>query len=326
VTTLFDATEPVEVAHLRDDRATRRLHCEDKVRIALYQALDEEPPPSLTEVARRLNYMTPERLYEIDKDRCRKIVAKHRKCPDAYWWRRRGARPICDDARIKELLENSLAQDHPTSAFHIATSLGYSGAGYIWRKFPILCRAIGKKIGLNKTIQLGNTRQALRAALEEEAPSSLGQISKRLGFGSPTPLRTYFPDLYHALVARRANYQANRRGKMRSALEAILSQEPPPTIPAVCNRLELSESWLYSLYPDLIRAIAAKHRLWRDQSMKDRRERSRVEIFQIVADLHRQGERPSQALLRARLSTNAIKDWGMISRLLKEAKRKLGVR
>jgi hypothetical protein len=326
VTAIFDATEPVEVAHLRDDRASRRLHCEDKVRIALDNALEEDPTPSLTEVARRLNYTTPARLYEIDRGRCGRILVRRRQSPDAFWWRGSGARPICDEARIKELLENSLGQEHPTSAFHIAISLGYSGAGRIWHKFPDLCRAIGAKIASNKTIQLDNSRQALRAALEEEPPPGLEQIRKRLGFGSPTPLRNYFPDLYQALVDRRANYQANRRDKMRIALEAILSEEPPPTILAVCERLGLSESWLYNLCPDLIRAIAARHRIRRDQSMKDRRERSRVEIFQIVADLHRQGERPSQALLRARLSTNAIKDWGMISRLLEEAKRELGVR
>jgi AraC-like DNA-binding protein len=326
VTAFLDNAQPPEVVHLRDDRAIQRSRCEERVRMALDQALAEEPPPSLTEVARRLNYTTPERLYEIDRGRCRKLSAKRRKCPDAYWWRRRGARPICDDIRIKELLENSLAQEHPTSAFHIATSLGYSGAGYIWRKFPVLCRAIGEKIALNKTMQLGNTRQALRTALEEEPPPSLDQISKRLGFGSPTPLRNYFPDLYQALVARRANYQANRRDEIRSALEAILSEEQPPTIPAVCKRVGLSESWLYSLYPDLIRAIAARHRIRRDRLMKDRREGSRKEVFQIVADLHRQGERPSQALVQARLSANAVKDWGTISGLLKEAKRRLNIR
>ena len=326
VTAFLDDAQPPDVIHLRDDRAIQRSRCEERVRVALDQALAEERPPSLTELARRLNYTTAERLYEIGRGRCRKILAKRRKSPDAFWWRRRGARPICDEARIKEILEESLAQEHPTSAFHIAISLGYSGAGSIWNKFPDLCRAIGKKIALNKTMQLGNTRQALRAALEEELPPSLEQISKRVGYGSPTPLRKYFPDLYRALVARRASYQADRKDKLRSALEAILTEEPPPTIPAVCKRLGLSESWLYSLYPDLIHAIAARHRIRRDQSMKDRRERSRMEVFQIVADLHRQGERPSQALVQARLSADAVKDWGTISRLLKEAKRRLNIR
>jgi hypothetical protein len=326
VMALFDATEPVEVAHLRDDRATRRLHCEDKVRIALDHALEEDPPPSLTEVARRLNYTTPGRLYEIDRGRCRRILARRRQSPDAFWWRRSGARPICDEARIKELLENSLAQKRPTSAFHIAISLGYSGAGRIWKKFPDLCRAIGAKIASNKTIQLGNTRQALRAALEEEPPASLEQISKRLGFGSPTPLRNYFPDLYRALVARRANYRANQRDKMRSALEAMLTEEPPPTVPAVCERLGLSERWFYNLYPDLIRAIAARHRVRRDQSMKDRRQLSRIEVFHIVSDLNSKGERPGRALVQTRLSADAVKDWGTVSRFLKEAKREFGIR
>ena len=60
--------------------------------------------------------------------------------------------------------------------------------------------------------------------------------------------------------------------------------------------------------------------------MKDRRERSRIEVFQIVADLHRKGKRPAQALVQAALSPNAVRDWGTISQFLKEAKRELNIR
>lgn len=228
VTAFLGNAQAPEVVHLRDDRAIQRSRCEDRVRLALDQALAEEPPPSLAELARRLNYTTAERLYKIDRGRCRKLLAKRRESPDAFWWRRPGARHICDAARIREILEKSLAQEQPTSAFHIAIGLGYSGAGSIWNKFPDLCRAIGEKIALNRTMQLSSIRQALRAVLEEDPPPSLEQISKRLGFGSPTPLRNHFPDLYSALIDRRTKYQANRRDKIRSALEAILSEEPRP--------------------------------------------------------------------------------------------------
>jgi transcriptional regulator with XRE-family HTH domain len=325
VTVFLDNAEPLEIVHLRDDRAIQRSRCKERVRTALDQALAEEPPPSLTAVARRLNYTTPERLYEIDPSRCRRLLAKRRHCPDAFWWRRPGAQPICDSRRIKELLQNSLAQEHPTSAYHIAISLGFSGGGAIWRKFPDLCRAIGKKIALNKRTQLDNTGQALRATLEENPAPSLERVCKRLGYESTTALRNYFPELCRALVARRACDRAGRKDQMRSALEAILSEEPPPTVPAVCKRNGLSESWLYNLHPDLIRAIAERHRTRRDQSMKDRRELSRTEVFQIVADLHRGGERPSHARVQAALSANAVRDWATISRFLKEAKRELGI-
>jgi hypothetical protein len=324
VTALLDNAKPPEVVHLRDERAIRRWSREERIRIALDQALAEKPPPSLTEVARRLNYTTPERLYEIDPGRCRRLVAKRFQSPDAFWWRRPGAQPICADSRIKALLEESLAQEHPTSAHRIAISLGFSGRGSIWQKFPELCRAIGRKIASNKRNHLDNTGQALRAALEENHAPSLEQVRKRLGYGSTTALRNYFPELCRALVARRATCQADRKNRLRGDLEAMLSEEPPPAVPAVCRRVELSASWIYNLHPNLIRAIAARYRARRDQSMKDRRALTRTEVFQIVTDLHRKGERPAQARVQAALSANAVKDWGTISKFMKEAKRQLG--
>jgi hypothetical protein len=203
---------------------------------------------------------------------------------------------------MKDLLENSLAQEHPTSAYQIAISLRYSGGGSIWQKFPDLCRAIGKKIASNKRRQLDSAQQMLRAAIEENPSPSLEQVRKRLGYETTTILRNHFPELCRALVARGASDRADRKNKVRATLEAILSEEPPPTIPAVCQRLGLSESRLYNLHPELIRAIAARHRARRDQSMKDRREFTRTEVFQIVADLHRKGERPAQARVQGRLT------------------------
>ena len=68
-------------------------------------------------------------------------------------------------------LEKSLAQEQPTSAFHIAIGLGYSVLVPV-NKFPDLCRAIGEKIALNRTMQLSSIRQALlRAVLEEDPPT-----------------------------------------------------------------------------------------------------------------------------------------------------------
>jgi hypothetical protein len=326
LTAFLDETEPPEVAQLRDERAIRRWRCEDRVRLALDQALTEDPPPSLTDVARRLNYKTTDRLYKVDPSRCRRLVKKRRHLPDAYWWRRPGAQPICNEGRIKDLLENSLAQEQPTSAYHIAISLGYSNGGSIWQKSPDLCRAIGKKIASNKRRQLDSAQQVLRAPIEENPSPSLEQVRKRLGYETTTTLRNYFPELCRALVARRASDRGDQKNKVRGTLEAALSEEPPPTIPVVCQRLGLSESWLYNLPPELIRAIAARHRVRRDQSMKDRRELTFTEVFQIVADLHLKGERPAQARVQGALSANAVKNWGTIGKFMKEAKRQLGIR
>ena len=326
LTALLDNTDPPEAAPLRDERAIRRWRCEERVRIALDQALTENPPPSLTQVARRLNYLSTDRLYEVDPSSCRKLVKKRHYLPEAHSWRRAGAQRICDRARINKLLENSLAQEHPTSAYHIAIGLGYSGGGSIWQEFPDLCRAIGKKIASNKRRQLGSTQQALRAALEESPAPSLEQVRKRLGYETPTTLRNYFPELCRALICRRARDRAEKKDKVRRTLEVALAEEPPPTIRAVSQRLGLSKGRLYSLHPELIRAIADRHRARQHHAMKERGEITRREVFQIVADLHRQGERPAHAMVLAALSANAIKEWHTVGELIKEARRALSIR
>jgi hypothetical protein len=56
LTAFLDETEPPELAQLR---------CEERVRKALDQALTEDPPPSLTDVARRLDYTRTERLIKL---------------------------------------------------------------------------------------------------------------------------------------------------------------------------------------------------------------------------------------------------------------------
>jgi hypothetical protein len=68
---------------------------------------------------------------------------------------------------LKEILEQSLKSDRPTSAHQIAVSLGYSNDGYVHQKYPELCRAIGEKIALAKQDEPDKMRRALENALPE---------------------------------------------------------------------------------------------------------------------------------------------------------------
>src|ERR1039458_3895188 len=50
----------------------------EHVRGVLDRAVCEQPPPSLSEIAQRLDYRGVERLYQVDADLCKRIAVKYR--------------------------------------------------------------------------------------------------------------------------------------------------------------------------------------------------------------------------------------------------------
>ena len=60
------------------------------------------------------------------------------------------------------------------------------------------------------------------------------------GFQTEDPLTARFPDLCRAIKAKRAEVWAVRRSMLPVALEAALSEEPPPTLEQIAHRLGYS--------------------------------------------------------------------------------------
>ena len=74
------AATDFDIAPLRNDRGIQSRRRGAEVRLSLAHALAEEPPPSVSEVARRLHFARSERLYQIDRAIgprcCRQGIAK----------------------------------------------------------------------------------------------------------------------------------------------------------------------------------------------------------------------------------------------------------
>ena len=199
-------------------------------------------------------------LYQIDQECCRRITARHRVASRVSQGEGRTPNQrICAKAKIRKRLEQSLAQEHPVSVNHIAQSLGYVNGGPFRLEFPELCRAIGKKQAALKQDRLRDAECALRAALEEDPPPSATELSKRLEYASPNVLRLNFPELYGALLARRAAYQAECKRKMHAYFLETLAGDSAPQVLEVCEKIGLSPSRTYVCYPELCHVIAAKH-------------------------------------------------------------------
>jgi len=81
-----------------------------------------------------------ERLYQADRALCHKIAARHRQSGTAIGGRSLERPGICEVARLKEILEQSLKSITPRIGPSIAAELGYANDGYIRQKFPACAR------------------------------------------------------------------------------------------------------------------------------------------------------------------------------------------
>ncbi len=312
------AATAFDIAPLRNDRGIQSRRRGAEVRLVLDRALAEEPPPSVSEVARRLNFARGERLYQIDRARSELIAARHREALRAL--PPRASRPRkCERPQMKRILEESLARECPVSTTQIAVQNGYSNAGCIRLEFPDLCRAIGRKIAQLKEAEMNANGEMLKSAIQEAPPPTAGQLASRLGFASPDVLARNFPTLYPALLERRNVYEKAKRQQLHSDLICALAENPAPTVPAVCARLGISRSWVYCLHRDLARAIAARHLRQRAESMEQRSDILRSEVFGIVKTMLDRGERPTRARIRKMLSANSLKAWKTLGRFFNEA-------
>jgi hypothetical protein len=233
---------------------------------------------------------------------------------------------ICSKAKIRKRLEQSLAQEHPVSVYHIAQNLGYVNGGPFRLEFPELCWAIGKKQAALKQDRLRDAECALRAALEEDPPPSATELRIRLGYTAPNVLRHNFPESYGALLARCGAYQAGCRKKIDAYLRDTLAGDSAPQVLEVCEKIGLSPSRAYVWYPELCHAIAAKHRQHEKALCVQRRVRLRDEVFRVVFKLYMHGEYPSYARVQATLGVSALGHSRSIMEFVQQAKQGLNVR
>jgi hypothetical protein len=250
------ARAAVDARHQRGIAPSRSA---DRIRAALLLATKEQPAPSIREVAQRLGYSTPVRLYAADSHQCKAIVRNFNKSGRNHWWRRRGAR-VPDDSVIEKTLQESLALEMPLPIHHSAFSLGFHTEDPLTRRFPDLCRAIKAKRAEVRRARRSALAAALKAALRENPPASLEQIANRLGYTSHTVICGWEPALRAKLTARRRDFTERSRKELGRRLKAVLTEDPPPSLREVHARLGVTKSITYGNFPEIHRAIAARYR------------------------------------------------------------------
>jgi len=180
---------------------------------------------------------------------------KYRKSGRSHWWRRRGAKPICERPRIKKVLEEYLASDSPmpplrwTVLPQVSAMRSIAPSGRSARS----CAALSGKIEGQRRARVAAIEPTLEQALQESPPPSLRQVTKRLGFSATCVLKAHAPDLYERLKTHWQAYARIRRTELQNKLKAVLQEKPPPSLRSVYSRQGVTESIVNTSFPDLRR-------------------------------------------------------------------------
>jgi hypothetical protein len=225
---------------------------------------------------------------------------------------------------VKEVLEEHLASDKAVPALdRIATTLGYAIDQSLRKKFPDLCRALSARIAEQKRTRVAAIESALEHALRETPPPSLRQMAERLGFSAACVLKARAPDLYEKLKEQRLSYEEACRVELRDKLEAVLLEDPPPSLKSVYSRLGVTESILNTRFPALRRGIGLRHVQYQKRQAQARRDAVHAEVRGIVQMLHAQNICPSVPRVTSLLKSGSLRDRWVITKAVSDARSEL---
>ncbi len=291
----------------------------EQVRAAMRQAIYEQPPPSLSEIAQRLNYRGVEGFRDVDNALSKQLAAKYRNSGRSHWWRKPGATRICGLAEIRAMLEQSLSEKHPRSVYELAVKLGYVNEGYIQNKFPQLCSAIRQKIRKEREERIGAMESALENALNDEPPPSLDNLRTRLGYSCSTVLKNHFPVLCNEILTRRRLHRREKILELKEALRSALLGVPATSLVSLCKTLNTPQHALEKMCPRECASIRARYRYTREDASVRRKEQLRQEVRKIMQKLHGEGNYPTIKQVRILLSQR--NKWAEVSTAVASARK-----
>lgn len=205
----------------------------------LQAALQETIPPSVVEVARRIDRQ-PNTLRYHFPELCKAIVERHA----TY----RKLRLHEEGEGAKHALTSALAKGVPITVGEVATNIGWS-LNRLQRRFPALCNAVAGGHKEMRKSRWKEIERKLKAALKEQPPPPMHQVVERLNH-SASSLYEHFPDLCREIGSRHLRYrkevfEERRRqflADIRKIALALKAEGIYPSVKRVEERLETPRS------------------------------------------------------------------------------------
>jgi hypothetical protein len=289
----IDGFNPLSTSTLLSKRLSPRLKREN-VQKVLFAAVEENPPPSLNELAQRLGYSCAQILRRINAKVCDQIVANFKQSARGKMKGRFSTARIQEDIVIKVALESALKEDLPPALGHIARQLGYTSCQALRYHFPDLCKALADKRLSLESIRRDQIKPELEQALSLNPPISLDSIAKKLGYRTNAVLRTKYPELCRKIRTRYEKYnQTQFMLRVKHVVESVLVESPPPPLKVALGRIGVSDGFLRTHFPKEHRLISARYLEYRKDQSERNKENDRNKIRDIVQDLIKRGCFPS---------------------------------
>jgi hypothetical protein len=184
-------------ARVINPQANKRRYDTHTLREKLTVALDENPPLSLTQIAKGLGYRAQRNL----RDRCPDLY-------EALMERRRAYLRECKES-LGRVLKAALIEQPPPTIKVITARLGLKTSGAISHNFPELARAITDRARAHQEGCIERARLALESALTEVPPPSVPEVARNTNQGV-AGLYSNFPDLCRQVAANYSAYRHQR--------------------------------------------------------------------------------------------------------------------
>jgi len=149
-------------------------------------------------------------------------------------------------------------------------------------------------------------RDAFTKAAEEIPAPSLKEVASRVGH-TAAALRTHFPELSAALLARIPERRLFARECMRDRLQAALELNPPLPMKHIAQSIGKDPGYLRSLFPGLCRQITDRYFAEKRKTSAQRKLRFHAEIRTAVAELCERGINPSRKHVFAAIREPSMK-------------------
>jgi AraC-like DNA-binding protein len=267
----------------QDSNGRERIRLEE-LRQALEAVLasDEEPPPSVPEVAQRLGYRSERSLYRRFPELSRAIAERHRK----YKFNRQKLMSL---EELRQALEAIVASDEEPfpSIQEVAQRLGYRHPTFLYKHFPELSRAISMKKRNREDLQ-----QKLEMFLKDADPAITQQeIAKHFGW-SINRLRHHFPEL-RSILERRLIQSFDIEALQVALEKELTSDSAPQSLSAVARGLGYPVRTLMRFFPVICQKIIVRGQAYRKAHSDLRKQRVQDEVQRAVLIIHGEQRYPS---------------------------------
>ena len=187
------------------------------------------------------------------------------------------SQPRIEPGELRRILTAALTENPAPSVAEVARRLKFRRTQTLVSREPEFCKQIalrrrqsGSRPSATRQLYPRSERcrveAILRTHLAEERPPSINEIASKLGYMGNGGIRERFPELCHAIVAKRQQQVLRKKEEMRSALEKARAETPPPSLKQIGRRLGYTaEGVVVGTFPDLCHSYKEWRKRWSEE-------------------------------------------------------------